>query len=253
MTKKDVLKLSQQKCLNFSQNPQHLWQQVMFLLFQVGLMLLFAFLSSPFPPSAHLIAAVVPGFLFYRLHQHVSIFSPKWPHPAGPPALLLDLLLYWMSVRFGAPFYPPRDLLLQGRLLIRLWAAVQCNTVDIRRLSQVDLKNGLKLMVLANKWHSLIIGKICLCGQLAGGHHTRSEPPGCSGRTSKMEKRPSRQGARQETCCTYWSLFPLTGNAWCERRVWSLDFGQRWAISVPVGPFQCVFTCGMCALVHVPI
>lgn len=171
--------------------------------------------------------------------------------PSGSPSLIIGLIIVLNVRTFQRTFLS--TLLLQGRLLIHLWAAVQCNTVDIRELSQVDLKNGLKLMVLANKWHSLISGKICLRGQLAGGHHTRSEPPGCSGRTRKVEKRPSRQGARQETCCTYWSLFPLTGNAWCERRVWSLDFGQRWAISVPVGPFQCVFMCGMCALVHVPI
>lgn len=189
-----------------------------------------------------------PSFLPNDLTQWVAL------------ALLLDLLLYWMSVRFGAPFYPPRDLLLQGWLLIHLWAAVQCNTVDIRGLSQVDLKNGLKLMVLANKLHSLISGKICLRGQLAGGHHTRSEPPGCSGRTRKWKRGKEAEQAGSETRNLLYLLKSLSPQWQCLMWKTSLKFGlwsalsyfcPSWAISVCV--CVCVFVCGVCALVHVPL
>lgn len=98
-------------------------------------------------------------------------------------------------------------------------------------------------MVLPNKWHSLISGKICLRGQLVGGHHTRSEPPGCSGRTRKEEK-------EAEQAWNFLYLLESLSPHWrCLMWKTSLKFGlwsalsyfcPSWAISV------CVCVCCAC-------
>lgn len=163
-------------------------------LFQVGLELLFDFLSCPF---SFLSTPCHPGwFTLPLLSSAQTCFHLFSQMTRGRPSLISPAVYtcYWtyhQNVRaFHCTALPggPGTLPSGDGCTIHLWAAAQCNTVDIRGLSQVDLKNGLELMVLANKWHSLISGEICLSGQLVGGHHTRSELPGCSGRTRKWKR-----------------------------------------------------------------
>lgn len=102
-------------------------------------------------------------------------------------------------------------------------------------------------MVPANKWHSLISGKICLSGQLVGGHHTRSEPPGCRGRTREAEKMAGRQGegAPAETCCSHWSLCcRLTGDT---RLIWKTSLKFRlWSAPGYFCPSWAIFRVCLC-------
>lgn len=101
---------------------------------------------APLPPPPRLITSVVSGFHLFStaptcFHLFSQMTSPSPPPPPSSSSPHTYYQTYYCAERvyFRCTLWPPEDLL-QRPLLVHLWVAVQRETVDIRGLSQVRLK-----------------------------------------------------------------------------------------------------------------